>query len=87
MQSGGQVRVQDGKKNEANETQRRQSVWWLTVPNPQMREGRRRISHPNLSQLAWAAKGDAGHHGIRVTPPQKKKKETKCHRSQQALVS
>lgn len=38
------------------------------------------------SQSAWAAKGDAGHHGLRVTP-QKKKKEIKCHRSQQAYFT
>lgn len=27
------------------------------------------------SQSAWAAKGDAGHHGLRVTPPKKRRKK------------
>lgn len=40
-------------------------------------------------QLAWATNGGAGHHGIRVTlpPKKKKKKEIKCLRSQQAYFT
>lgn len=52
-------------------------------------KGARGSITPTL-HLAWAAKGDAGHHGIRATlphPPRKKKKEIKCHRSQQAYFT